>query len=65
MVKPDSRGSFTYRGTDMLTVYETHSLHLPFKRFSDRAQRLVFMVVDDFGNFVQSDRGQLVHALLT
>ena len=49
----------------MLAVYETHSLHLPFKRFSDRAQRLVFMVVDDFGDFVQSDRSQLAHTLLT
>lgn len=48
----------------MLAVYETHSLHLPFKRYSDRRQLIVFMVPDDFGNMVAVARTQVAHSLL-
>lgn len=49
----------------MLRIIETHFLHLPFVRYSNRADRVVLMVTDEFGTLVPVSNGAVMHSLLS
>jgi hypothetical protein len=53
----------THRERTMLRIIETHGFHFPFTRYSDRANRAVIMVPDEFGNLVAVPAGATLHSL--